>query len=80
MNLRDLRDTWDELGRRDAMWAVLSGPLEGRRSWNRDDFFRTGVEEVAAVLRRTTQLGALPHLGRALDFGCGIGRLSQALA
>jgi SAM-dependent methyltransferase len=80
MNLRDLRDTWDELGRRDAMWAVLSGPLEGRRSWNRDDFFRTGVEEIAAVLRRTTQLGVPPHLGRALDFGCGIGRLSQALA
>jgi SAM-dependent methyltransferase len=80
MNLRELRDTWDELGRKDAMWAVLTGPLEGRRSWNRDEFFQTGIDEVDAVLRRTQALGAVVRPGRALDFGCGIGRLSQALA
>jgi SAM-dependent methyltransferase len=80
MDLHDLRDTWDELGRRDAMWAVLSGPLEGRRVWTREAFFQTGVDEVEAVLRRTAELGGAPGSGRALDFGCGIGRLSQALA
>jgi SAM-dependent methyltransferase len=80
MDLRDLRDTWNELGHRDAMWAVLTGPLEGRRVWDREAFFRTGVEEVGAVLARAAALGAPPRTGRALDFGCGIGRLSQALA
>lgn len=80
VDLRDLRDTWNELGRRDAMWAVLSGPFEGRRDWNAEDFFRTGVEEVEAVLARCASLGAAPARDRALDFGCGIGRLSQALA
>jgi len=80
MDLRDLRDTWNELGRKDAMWAVLSGPREGRREWDPEAFFRTGVEEVAAVLARVEALGATPGTARALDFGCGIGRLSQALA
>ncbi len=80
MDLANLRDTWNELGRRDPMWAVLSGPLEARRDWDPEAFFRTGVEEVAAVLARSEALGAAPRLERALDFGCGIGRLSQALA
>jgi SAM-dependent methyltransferase len=80
MELRDLRDTWNELGRRDAMWAVLSGPLEARRAWDPAAFFQTGVDEVNAVLGRVRALGVTPRLERALDFGCGIGRLSQALA
>lgn len=80
MELRDLRDTWNELGRRDAMWAVLSGPFEASRKWEPEAFFATGVEEVAMVLARSASLGASPMRGRALDFGCGIGRLSQALA
>ncbi len=80
MDLDGLRDTWNELGRKDAMWAVLSGPLEAPRAWDPDAFFRTGVEEVAAVLSRAAAVGAAPRRERALDFGCGIGRLSQALA
>src|SRR5262245_7878422 len=80
MDLRELRDTWNELGRRAAMWAVLSGPFEARREWDRDMFFQTGIDEVAAVLARAAALGVVPARHRALDFGCGIGRLSQALA
>lgn len=80
MDLQNLRDTWNELGRRDAMWAVLSGPRESSRAWDPEAFYRTGVEEVEAVLARCAVLGAAPRLERALDFGCGIGRLSQALA
>jgi SAM-dependent methyltransferase len=80
MDLRDLRDTWNELARKDGMWAVLTGPLAGRRDWDVEAFFRTGVEEVEAVLARSEALGATPRLATALDFGCGVGRLSQALA
>ncbi len=80
MNLRDLRDTWNELGRTDAMWAVLTGPYEGRRAWDPAAFFQTGVDEVAMVLARAVEVAGPVTAGRALDFGCGIGRLSQALA
>lgn len=80
MELDELQKTWNELGARDAMWAVLSGPNEASRTWDPEAFFRTGREEIAFILSRLRALGVEPALERALDFGCGIGRLSRALA
>lgn len=48
--------------------------------WNVDEFFASGVEEIDAVLRRAGERGLDPPRGRALDFGCGAGRLTQAMA
>jgi SAM-dependent methyltransferase len=39
----------------------------------------TGEEEIASVLAEAERVGAMPQLGRALDFGCGAGRLTRAL-
>jgi SAM-dependent methyltransferase len=80
MSLKDLQHSWDQLGAKDAMWAVLTGPLAASRAWDRDAFFQTGVDEIAHALRRVQAVGADVRRGRALDFGCGVGRLSQALA
>ncbi len=68
---------WDELGRRDPHWAILSEP--GRQgSWDDEGFFATGRTEIDTTL---TELGELlTARNAALDFGCGLGRLSQALA
>ena len=47
---------------------------------NRIDFFATGREFVADKLARCEQVfGPLPRR-RALDFGCGVGRLTLPLA
>lgn len=62
------------------MWAVLTGPLGASRSWDTEAFFRTGVDEITSVLARVRAVGLTPPPGRALDFGCGVGRLTQALA
>ena len=43
-------------------------------------FFETGVQEIEAVLAYVEGLGVEIQFGTALDFGCGVGRLSQALA
>jgi SAM-dependent methyltransferase len=68
---------WDELGRRDPHWAILSEP--GRQgSWDDDQFFATGRAEIDATLKEVGEL--LTARSAALDFGCGLGRLSQALA
>jgi SAM-dependent methyltransferase len=68
---------WDELGRRDPHWAILSEP--GRQgSWDDDEFFATGRAEIDATLKELGDL--LTVRTAALDFGCGLGRLSQALA
>src|SRR5262245_49296469 len=79
MNLSSLQAAWNDLATRDAMSAVLTGPGASKRAWDREAFFRTGVEEIAFILERVRLAGAALHAGRALDFGCGLGRLTQAL-
>jgi SAM-dependent methyltransferase len=69
---------WERLAEADAMWAVLTSPEEKRGAWNADRFFATGEAEIAEVLAVADCLRPLER-GRALDFGCGLGRLTRAL-
>ncbi len=48
--------------------------------WETDDFLETGEREIAAVLERAERLGRPLQRKRALDFGCGVGRATRALA
>ena len=45
-----------------------------------DAFFASGEAEIAEVLRLAETLGYPRQHERALDFGCGVGRLTRALA
>lgn len=79
MSLRSDRREWDDLAREDGMWAVHSAP--GRRgTWHAEQFFATGEQEVTRILTALEEHGLMPRLGRALDFGCGLGRLTRALS
>jgi SAM-dependent methyltransferase len=79
-DLDRLRRTWNHLGAKDPAWAILSCGRKRGRCADLGQFFETGRAEVLGVVRRLAELG-LPHGGEcALDFGCGIGRLTQALA
>lgn len=80
MDLREHSATWDGLADRNAFRAILPPPEPGREQWETEEFFRTGVAEIARALARVDRLPVKPARGRALDFGCGVGRLSQALA
>ena len=81
MNLEELRANWDELGATDPLWAILTVPEYKGNRWNVEEFFRSGQVAVAERLGRIGgQLGLPVHHRRALDFGCGVGRLTQALA
>jgi len=73
------RATWDALAAADPLWAVLSFPEKKGRRWPLQEFMRTGEREIALLFQRLEQLGE-PVAGRVLDFGCGVGRLTQALA
>jgi SAM-dependent methyltransferase len=79
MNLTGVQQAWNDLAARDAMWAVLTGPHGTARTWDSETFFRTGVAEIESVLDRVRRAGVVPRFHRALDFGCGVGRLTQAL-
>jgi SAM-dependent methyltransferase len=76
---RQARD-WDDLALVDPYWAVLAA--EGKRDggWDLDEFFATGEADVGQILATADQLGRPTHRERALDFGCGVGRLTRALA
>jgi SAM-dependent methyltransferase len=76
MNLRELQLNWDGFGRSRPLWSVLTRDEE----WQADEFFATGVKEVDALLKHLERLGVRVSRGRALDFGCGVGRVTQALA
>jgi ubiquinone/menaquinone biosynthesis C-methylase UbiE len=78
MNIKELKKHWDALAEIDPMFFILSKP--GKRGvWNADDFFNTGVLEIEDLMKYLNTVLPHPNTNRALDFGCGIGRLSQAL-
>lgn len=80
MRLASVKRHWERLARRDPYWAVLTNLGTGPDAWDLREFFQSGTEEVAGLLRRATQLGLTVPRRRALDFGCGVGRVTQALA
>ena len=80
MTLEILKRTYEKLGRDDPLYAVLSRRGLRHNKWDPAEFFQTGKREIRGVLQYADHLG-LPLLRqRVLDFGCGVGRLSQALA
>ena len=81
IDLEQLRSDWDALAKRDALWAILTDGDRSDGGWDVGDFFATGEIEVATVMGYLSEVECLPDAeGAALDFGCGVGRLTQALA
>ena len=80
MKLEQIRRAWDEAGRSDPFWSVLTSPGKRGNRWEISEFLETGVKEIAALMAYLESLQIEVPRNRALDFGCGPGRLTQALA
>jgi SAM-dependent methyltransferase len=78
--LRQLQEDWDYLSETDPLWAILSDPRQRNGQWNLDVFLATGRREIDDLMKRAIALGRPLHRGAALDFGCGVGRLTRAMA
>jgi SAM-dependent methyltransferase len=76
---RQERD-WDDLALVDPLWAILSETQPGDQGWQLDRFFERGEADVESVLGVARELGWQGGISSALDFGCGVGRLTRALA
>ena len=81
MNLEELQRNWNAFGESDPFGAILTVPSKIGGKWKTAEFFRKGVEEIAKIMDyiQSLRLGTGLKRGEALDFGCGVGRLTQPL-
>lgn len=79
MALRHVQKTYEKLGESDPLYAVLSFREAKGNRWDPEAFFQRGREEIELALEHLEAIGLKPNPGRAMDFGCGAGRLTQAL-
>jgi SAM-dependent methyltransferase len=75
-----MKEYWDLHARRDPLWAVLSDDAKKHRGWTLQAFMATGEREMSLLFYQLAELGIHVRRGKALDFGCGVGRLTQAMA
>ncbi len=80
MNVHDLQRDWDAFGKIDPLWAIFTKPGKENKKWDVADFFETGLKEIDALIAYIDSLHIPAQRRKVLDFGCGVGRLSQALA
>ncbi|WP_418316411.1 class I SAM-dependent methyltransferase [Piscinibacter sakaiensis] len=74
------RKQWEALAADDPFWAVLTDPRMKGGKWDSAAFFQTGTDEIGQLVRDVSELGIEVTPGIALDYGCGVGRLSRALS
>jgi SAM-dependent methyltransferase len=75
-----VRTSWEAFARHDPLWAIVSVPAKRGNRWNLGEFFRNGAIELRHAFNGLRAGGIAVPRGRALDFGCGVGRLTQAIA
>jgi 2-polyprenyl-3-methyl-5-hydroxy-6-metoxy-1,4-benzoquinol methylase len=80
MNLKKLQENWNAFGETDPLWSILTYPDKKGNKWEVEKFFETGAQEIGIFMAFIKSLDRKVQFRKALDFGCGVGRLSQALA
>lgn len=68
------------MGHLDPYWAILSRPGTKFRKWDTAEFFATGEVEISTLMNKLGAFGLPVERKLALDFGCGVGRLTHALS
>ncbi len=79
-DLKNVENVWETLAKNDPLWAILSVPEKKENRWDVDEVFRTGIADIDHVMDIVLARGRPLARRNALDFGCGVGRLSQPLA
>ncbi len=79
MSIEKHAQDWNDLAKEDALWAIHTHPERRFGKWNVDEFFATGEADVAEFMGSVEKLGYPIRREAALDFGCGVGRLTRAL-
>jgi SAM-dependent methyltransferase len=80
VDFHHLRRSWEEFAATDPLFAIVTAPGKDGNRWDPDEFFAHGRREVQEVLADLAAHGLDPPRARALDFGCGVGRLTRFFA
>ncbi len=80
-SLKNTKNEWEVLAKFDPLWAILGENNKRFGKWDENEFFNTGEKEIASVISYVKKKRILlKNINRVLDFGCGVGRLTRALA
>lgn len=71
---------WNRLARKNPYWAILTSLPDIDAPPDLDSFFRSGLMAVDREIEYLDKYNLCPHRKRAVDFGCGLGRLTRGLA
>jgi SAM-dependent methyltransferase len=80
MDLKELQRNWTLYGNEDPLWAILTSSSKKGNKWDVQEFFVTGEIDIKNLVEYINSMDYTLQFGKALDFGCGVGRLTQALA
>jgi 2-polyprenyl-3-methyl-5-hydroxy-6-metoxy-1,4-benzoquinol methylase len=81
--LRDTDADWRALGATEPYWGVLTMPdfrSENITPEGLETFYLGGRQNIDQMVQTLVRLTGEAPSGAALDFGCGVGRLSEAMA
>jgi len=77
------KDTWNDLAKEDAMYYILADTNKKEGQWNLDEFLETGRSQWKQFKDFLSKYGlkrVYSSKGRALDLGCGTGRIAFAMS
>jgi ubiquinone/menaquinone biosynthesis C-methylase UbiE len=80
VSLASSKTYWDDMAALDPYWAILTEAGTKHGGWKLEEFLATGEVEIDEALAVGARFGLPAQMDRALDFGCGVGRLSRAMA
>ena len=76
----DYKKDWNELAEMDPLWAIVTFREKKFGKWDKDEFFQSGEKQVEELIKLCKNLGYPAEFKNALDFGCGVGRLTIPLS
>ena len=74
------RQSWEDWGAVDPIYAILTDPQYRLGQGDLSAFLASGHDMIRYVMTECERLGLCQNRGTALDFGCGVGRLTAPLA
>ncbi len=80
MNLSRLQKNFESLAAEDPLWTVLSDNSKKGGKWDPEEFYQSGEDCIRGLQERLEQIGITMGGAKALDFGCGVGRLTFPLS